>query len=339
MSNEFEQNQNNEEIPSMEEILAESVEVKIGDTVTGEVLSIDDNQVIVGIEGAGVEGVIPFKELSAQPIDSIEEVAKVGDTLELVVIKQIKEKENGSFLLSRRRIEAKKVWAELEVKAENGEIITVPVKSVVKGGLVVDAGVRGFIPASMVEDFFVDDFSPYKGQEVEVLVLSVDEERGRISLSIKALQPGPWENIEEKAPKGAELEGTVRRLVDFGAFVEVFPGVEGLVHISQISHDHVATPGEKLTEGQAIQVKVLDVDDENERLSLSIKALEEAPEADASAQSAAPREEKRQNKPRKQNNNRRNNAANASSDDESGFTFGDLLGDQLKNFDFGDDNE
>ena len=89
MSNEFEQNQNNEEIPSMEEILAESVEVKIGDTVTGEVLSIDDNQVIVGIEGAGVEGVIPFKELSAQPIDSIEEVAKVGDTLELVVIKQI----------------------------------------------------------------------------------------------------------------------------------------------------------------------------------------------------------------------------------------------------------
>ena len=428
MSNEFEQNQNNEEIPSMEEILAESVEVKIGDTVTGEVLSIDDNQVIVGIEGAGVEGVIPFKELSAQPIDSIEEVAKVGDTLELVVIKQIKEKENGSFLLSRRRIEAKKVWAELEVKAENGETITVPVKSVVKGGLVVDAGVRGFIPASMVEDFFVDDFSPYKGQElevkiveiepsenrlilshkeiaaekriaeraeklnsfqegdkvtgtvarlanfgafidlggidglvhisqiaqahvnhpsdvlsegqeVEVLVLSVDEERGRISLSIKALQPGPWENIEEKAPKGAELEGTVRRLVDFGAFVEVFPGVEGLVHISQISHDHIATPAEKLTEGQAIQVKVLDVDAENERLSLSIKALEEAPEVDASAQSAAPREEKRQNKPRKQNNNRRNNAAQASSDDESGFTFGDLLGDQLKNFDFGDDNE
>ena len=101
----------------------------------------------------------------------------------------------------------------------------------------------------------------------------------------------------------------------------------------------VGKAGEKLTEGQAIQVKVLDVDDENERLSLSIKALEEAPEADASAQSAAPREEKRQNKPRKQNNNRRNNAANASSDDESGFTFGDLLGDQLKNFDFGDDNE
>ena len=209
------------------------------------------------------------------------------------------------------------------------------------GAFIDLGGIDGLVHISQIAQAHVNHPSDVlsEGQEVEVLVLSVDEERGRISLSIKALQPGPWENIEEKAPKGAELEGTVRRLVDFGAFVEVFPGGEGLVHISQISHDHVATPGEKLTEGQAIQVKVLDVDAENERLSLSIKALEEAPEVDASAQSAAPREEKRQNKPRKQNNNRRNNAANASSDDESGFTFGDLLGDQLKNFDFGDDNE
>lgn len=280
MSNEFEQNQNNEEIPSMEEILAESVEVKIGDTVTGEVLSIDDNQVIVGIEGAGVEGVIPFKELSAQPIDSIEEVAKVGDTLELVVIKQIKEKENGSFLLSRRRIEAKKVWAELEVKAENGEIITVPVKSVVKGGLVVDAGVRGFIPASMVEDFFVDDFSPYKGQELEVKIVEIEPSENRLILSHKEI--AAEKRIAERAEKlnsfqeGDKVTGTVARLANFGAFIDL-GGIDGLVHISQIAQAHVNHPSDVLSEGQEVEVLVLSVDEERGRISLSIKALQPGP--------------------------------------------------------------
>lgn len=441
MSNEFEQQENNEveaneEMLSMADLFAETKEVNIGDTVQGEVLTIDDNnQVIVGIEGAGVEGVIPFKELSATPIENVTDLVNIGDVIELVVIKQIKEKENGSFLLSKRRVDAKKVWAEIEEKAERGETLTVPVKNVVKGGLVVDAGVRGFIPASMVEDFFVEDFSAYKGQELEVKiveiepsenrlilshkeiaaekraveraeklnefsegailtgtvarlanfgafidlggidglvhisqiahhhvkqpsdeltvgqevrvkVLSVDEERGRISLSIKETQAGPWENIEEKAPQGAVLDGTVRRLTDFGAFVEVFPGVEGLVHISQISHEHIATPQEKLEEGQAIQVKVLDVNPEDERLSLSIKALEEAPaqseEEKATDSAPTQRRQARSNNdsnrskaPRRKNNNRQNNQSIP--DEETGFTFGDLLGDQLKDFDFGDD--
>lgn len=433
MSNELEQQANNEveaneEIPSMEDLFAESMEVKIGDTVKGEVLTIDDDkQVIVGIEGAGVEGVIPYNEISATPFDEITDVLNVGDVVELVVIKQIKEKENGSFLLSKRRVEAKKVWAELEEKADNNETITVPVTRVVKGGLVVDAGVRGFIPASMVENHFVDDFSPYQGKELEVKiieidpnenrlilshkeiaaeqrqkeraeklasfeegqvvegkvarlanfgafidlggidglvhisqiahhhvkhpsdeltegedvkvkVLSVDEEHGRISLSIKDLQEGPWDNIEEKAPKGAELDGVVRRLVDFGAFVEVFPGVEGLVHISQIAHEHVATPSDKLEEGQDVKVKVLDVDPEEQRLSLSIKALEEAPARQEESNDGFRKEtQKRSPKAGQKKARPQNRQNNNTSDDDSGFTMSDILGDQLKGFSFDDE--
>ncbi|MDO4681035.1 MAG: 30S ribosomal protein S1 [Aerococcus sp.] len=440
MANEFEEQANNqvegieEEIPSMEDMLAETKEVKIGDTVKGEVLTIDENnQLIVGIEGAGVEGVVPFREISSSPIESPEEVAKVGDVLDLVVVKQIKDKENGTFLLSRRRLEAKKVWDELATKKENGETITVPVKKIVKGGMVVDAGVRGFIPASMVEDHFVRDFTPYKDQELEVQIveidpsenrlilshkeiaaeqhrrdreekmeqfeegqivegkvarlanfgafidlggidglvhisemafhhvdkpgdevevgqtvkvkiLSLDEERGRISLSMKAAEPSPWENIEEKAPKGSVLTGTVRRLVDFGAFVEVFPGVEGLVHISQIAHEHINHPSDKLAENEEVQVKVLDVDPEAHRLSLSIKALEEAPARedngdDNKGGSRQPRRRNnRNNKGGAPRNNRSNNASQG--EEESGFSMADLLGDQLKDLGLNlDDNE
>ncbi|WP_195852067.1 30S ribosomal protein S1 [Aerococcus mictus] len=439
MTNEFEQQANNEveaneEMPSMEDMLAETKEVKIGDTVTGEVLTIDENnQLIVGIEGAGVEGVVPFRELSSSHVDDVTEIANVGDTLELVVVKHIKDKENGTFLLSRRRLEQKKVWKELEEKAENEETITVPVTKVVKGGLVVDAGVRGFIPASMVEDHFVRDFTPYKGKELEVKIveinpqenrlilsykeiareqaeaeraeklaqfeegevvegtvarlanfgafvdlggidglvhisqiahhhvnhpsdelevgqtvkvkiLSIDEDRDRISLSTKAATPSPWEDIEEKAPKGAELDGVVRRIVDFGAFVEVFPGVEGLVHISQISHEHVNHPSDKLEEGQDIKVKVLDVNPEEHRLSLSIKALEEAPErseSDKDEQRAPRRERKSQanNRRNKPAQAKRSQASQSSNDEDTGFSFADLLGDQLKDLNLDDSSE
>lgn len=355
---------------SMADALENFGEVKIGDVVKGEVLAVEDKQAIVGIEGAGVEGVVPAKELSTLPVEDINEIVKVGDVLELVVISSIgKDKENGSYLLSKRRLDAKKVWADIEQEFKDGKIIEAPVTDVVKGGLVVDVGVRGFVPASMVEDHFVADFSSYKGQtlafkiveiepsenrlilshkaiveeekagkkqellaslhegdvvegtvarltdfgafvdlggidglvhvseishshiakpsdalkvgdKVQVAVLSVDSDRERISLSIKDTLPGPWDNIEEKAAPGTVLDGVVKRLTSFGAFVEVFPGVEGLVHISQISHKHIATPHEVLTEGDQVQVKVLEVNPEEHRIALSIKALEEKP-ADA----------------------------------------------------------
>lgn len=398
---EFENNNFEENGETMEDALNAVHDVKVGDIVKGEVLALEDRQAIIGIEGTGVEGVVPAKELSTLPVEDINEVVKVGDVLDLVVISSIgKDKENGSYLLSKRRLDAKKVWEEIEEKYQNGETIEAPVTNVVKGGLVVDVGVRGFVPASMVEDYFVDDFNEYKGKTLEfkiieiepsenrlilshkaiveeekeqkkaellasisegdviegtvarltafgafidlggidglvhvseishshvgkpsdvlsvgdkvnVAVLSVDPTTERVSLSIKDTLPGPWTDIEEKAPKGAVLEGTVKRLTSFGAFVEVFPGVEGLVHISQISHKHIATPHEVLSEGDQIQVKVLDVNPEEHRIALSIKALEEKPEE--TEESYEPEPEDYQD-----------------TEDGSGFTMGDILGETLK---------
>lgn len=278
-------------------------------------------------------------------------------------------------------------------KVRKYETFEAEVKDVVKGGLVVDLGVRGFVPASLVESHFVEDFSDYKGktltfkiveldkeknriilshravleeekgkqkheilaslqagqilegtvqrittfgafvdiggidglvhisqlsyqhidkpsdvveegQKVQVKVLSVDQDNERISLSIKDTLPGPWTNIAEKAPKGAVLEGEVKRIVSYGAFVEVFPGVEGLVHISQISHKHIGTPHEVLSEGEQVKVKVLEVNENDQRLSLSVKELEE-------------------------------NAAEVTDyelpEESKGFQLGEMIGEQLKN--------
>lgn len=377
--------------------------VEVGDVVKGEILAFDDQkQVIVGIEGTGVEGVVPARELTS----GVDEGAyKVGDELDLVVISKIgSDKEGGSFLLSQRRLAARKVWDDIEKKFEAGETIKAPVTQVVKGGLVVDAGVRGFIPASMVSDHFVEDLNQYKGQELElkivelepsenrlilshkeivqqereankkavldklvvgdvvegkvarltnfgafidlggvdglvhvseisfervgkpsdvlkvgqdvkVKVLAVDPEKDRISLSIKQTLPQPWDNITEKVAEGDVLEGTVKRLTSFGAFVEVFPGVEGLVHISQISHKHIAMPNEVLASGEKVKVKVLNVNAEEHRLALSIKALQEKPAAEKKQE--APVEEEKVEIP----------------EEDTGFTMADLVGDELKDQD------
>lgn len=377
--------------------------VEVGDVVKGEILAFDDQkQVIVGIEGTGVEGVVPARELTS----GVDEGAyKVGDELDLVVISKIgSDKEGGSFLLSQRRLAARKVWDDIEKKFEAGETIKAPVTQVVKGGLVVDAGVRGFIPASMVSDHFVEDLNQYKGQELElkivelepsenrlilshkeivqqereankkavldklvvgdvvegkvarltnfgafidlggvdglvhvseisfervgkpsdvlkvgqdvkVKVLAVDPEKDRISLSIKQTLPQPWDNITEKVAEGDVLEGTVKRLTSFGAFVEVFPGVEGLVHISQISHKHIATPNEVLASGEKVKVKVLNVNAEEHRLALSIKALQEKPAAEKKQE--APVEEEKVEIP----------------EEDTGFTMADLVGNELKDQD------
>ena len=184
---EFEQNQT-ENSQSMEDAMNSVQEVNVGDVVSGEVLVIEDKQVVVGIEGAGVEGVVPAKELSTSPVEDINEVVKVGDTLELVVISTIgKDKENGSYLLSKRRLDAKKVWEDIEKDFQAGNIIEAPVTNVVKGGLVVDVGVRGFVPASMVEDHFVADFSEYKGQTLAFKIVEIEPSENRLILSHKAV--------------------------------------------------------------------------------------------------------------------------------------------------------
>lgn len=148
-----------------------------------------------------------------------------------------------------------------------------------------------------------------EGDEIKVRVLSVDRDAERVSLSIKDTLPGPWENVAEKAPIGSVLEGTVKRLVAYGAFVEIFPGVEGLVHISRIAHTHIGTPHEVLEEGQTVQVKVLDVNPEEKRISLSIKDLLE-----------------------KEDDPREENFSYEMPEETTGFSFGDVIGDQLKKF-------
>lgn len=337
------------------------VEVKsfeVGDKVTGQVTKVEEKQVFVDVKESKLDGIIPISELSSLHIEKASDAVQVGDQLEIEVLKV----EEEAIILSKRKVDAEKAWDSLEQKFQSGEIFEAEVKDVVKGGLVVDLGVRGFVPASLVETYFVEDFSDYKGrtltfkiveldkeknrlilshravveeekgkqrldrlqsiqagdviegtvqritdfgafvdiggidglvhisqlshehvnkptdvvhegQKVQVKVLSVDRDHERISLSIKETQPGPWANIVEKAPKGSVLTGTVKRLVSYGAFVEVFPGVEGLVHISQIAHKHIATPHEVLKEGQEVKVKVLDVNEQEQRLSLSIKDL------------------------------------------------------------------
>lgn len=382
--------------------LNEVKELHEGDIVKARVESVEDNRVIVSIESAKYDGIIPISELSSLHVEKASDAVKAGDEFE-VMVKKVEEPSadsegTGNYVLSKRQVDAIAAWKTLKEQFDNGEILEAEVKDVVKGGLVVDLGVRGFVPASLVEDYFVDTFDDYKGktlkfkivemdqdknrlilshrsvledekaekkvevintikegdvldgtvqriaafgafvdiggvdglvhisqvahehvsnvydvlkegQKVQVKVLSVDPVNERISLSIKDTLAGPWEGIEEKAPKGAVLDGIVRRLVTFGAFVEVFPGVEGLVHISQIAHKHINTPHEVLQEGQEVQVKVLEVSEDEKRLALSIRELLEKEDNDEPTEEEYDLPEQ-----------------------ESGFSFGDLLGEQLKDF-------
>lgn len=367
-------------------------EIKPGDIVTGTVVKVEDKQVLVDISYK-TEGIVPLNELSNVQVEDAHELAKEGDTLTLKV-KKVADEE---VILSKKAMDAEKAWDDIQEKFDNNEVFDTTVKEIVKGGLVADVGLRGFIPASMVETHFVDDFSDYKGKtlsvkvieldreknriilshravieaenegkkaevlqsleagqviegtvqrltnfgafvdiggvdglvhisqlahqhvekasdvvkegdKIEVEVLSVDLDNERISLSRKAVLPGPWENISEKVSKGDVVEGTVRRLADFGAFVELFPGVEGLVHISEIANRHIAKPNEVLSTGQKVDVKVLDVNEAEGRISLSIKELEE---------------------PSASNEDYGNYEDDS---DQSGFSFGDFIGDKLDKY-------
>ncbi|MFJ5672602.1 30S ribosomal protein S1 [Bacillus safensis] len=366
---------------------------EVGDVVKGIVSKVEDKHVNVDIVNVKQPGIIPISELSSLHVEKASDVVKDGDELELKVTKV----EDDALILSKRAVDADRAWEDLEKKFETKEVFEAEVKDVVKGGLVVDIGVRGFIPASLVEAHYVEDFTDYKGktlslvvveldreknrvilshravveqeqldkkqdflqklevgsvidgkvqrltdfgafvdiggidglvhisqlshahvekpsdvveegQDVQVKVLAVDRDNERISLSIKETLPGPWSQIGEKVKQGDVLEGTVQRLVSFGAFVEILPGVEGLVHISQISHKHIGTPQEVLEEGQTVKVKVLDVNEDEERISLSIRDLEENPEKQIE-------EDYRQYQAKEENT--------------SGFQLGDLIGDKL----------
>ena len=393
-----------------EDLLNSVSQVEPGDVVTAEVLTVDANQANVAIAGTGVEGVLTLRELTNDRDADINDLVKPGETLELLVLRQVvgKDTDTVTYLVSKKRLETRKAWDKLVGREE--EVVTVKGTRAVKGGLSVEfEGLRGFIPASMLDTRFVRNTERFVGQEfgakikevdpkenrfilsrrevveaeaaaaraevfgklnvgdivtgkvaritsfgafidlggvdglvhltelshernvspksvvsvgdeIEVKVLDLNEEEGRVSLSLKATTPGPWDGVEQKLAAGDVIEGTVKRLTDFGAFVEVLPGIDGLVHISQISHKRVESPKDALKVGQEVTVKVLEVNAADERVSLSIKALEERP-----AQEEGQKDEKRQSRPRRPKRQEKRDFELPET--QTGFSMADLFGD------------
>ncbi|TDM42478.1 30S ribosomal protein S1 [Macrococcoides goetzii] len=372
------------------------LEINEGDKVKGTVQSIEEKHVVLQLDGAKYDGIIPISQLSSLRVENAEDVVKVGDEIEAYVTKIEDKEEDGHYILSKRKLDESESFETLQQKFQNGETLEAEVKEAVKGGLVVDVGLRGFIPASLISTSYIEDFSDYVGKvltlkieeldqeknrvilnhkvieaeenkalkterlqnleegavvegevlrmtnfgafvdigdvdglvhisqithdhidkvedalsvgdKVKVKILSVDSENERVSLSIKAALPGPFETIDEKFKVGDVVEGEVMRLANFGAFVEIDKGLQGLVHISQISHDHIGNPSEVLEAGQNVKVKILDINKDEKRIGLSIKATEEQTEDfDTSYLN------------------------NQTTTDEDAPTFGDVFGDKFK---------
>lgn len=262
-------------VEKMNEEVMDSKELQVGDVVTGSVTKVEEKQVLVNV-GYKTDGVIPISELANVHIEKASDVVELDQILELKIIKL----EENDLVLSKRAVDAEKAWVELQEKFTSGHVFDVTVKDIVNGGLVVDLGVRGFIPASLVEVHYVEDFTDYKGKTLAVKIVELDREKNRVILSHKAVVELELDSKKKEAisslKEGDVVEGTVQRLTDFGAFVNV-GGVDGLVHISQISHERVEQPSEVLEQGQKVKVKVLSVDADTQRISLSIKATQPGP--------------------------------------------------------------
>src|SRR6185437_7829239 len=303
------------------------------DVVSGRVVRIDNDEVLVDI-GYKSEGVIPSNELSIRKnVDPHDEV-ELGEEVDALVL--TKEDQDGRLIMSKKRARFEKAWRRIEAAAESGEPVEGTVIEVVKGGLIIDLGVRGFLPASLVDIRRVPNLDEYMGTKIEtkvielnrsrnnvvlsrravleeerkevrqqildrllhiselswshvnhpseilsigdtvkVKVLDIDRDRQRISLGLKQTQEDPWQRIVDTYNVGDELEGKVTKVVTFGAFVEILDGVEGLVHISELAPHHVESPREIVHPGDEIRVKILEIDSERRRLSLSAKRVED----------------------------------------------------------------
>ena len=290
-----------------------------------EVVTVKGTRAVKGglsVEFEGVRGFIPASMLDTRFVRNTERF--VGQEFE-AKIKEVDPKEN-RFILSRREVvEAATAAARAEVfgKLAAGDVVTGKVARITSFGAFIDlGGVDGLV--HLTELSHERNVSPKSvvtvGEEVEVKILDLNEEEGRVSLSLKATTPGPWDGVEQKLAKGDVVEGTVKRLTDFGAFVEVLPGIDGLVHVSQISHKRIENPKEALKVGQEVQVKVLEVNADAERVSLSIKALEERP-----AQEEGQKEEKRAARPRRPKRQEKRDFELPET--QTGFSMADLFGD------------
>ena len=383
--------------------------VEVGDIVDVEVLDIEDGQIDVGVENAGVEGVITRREYTSDRNADLRDLVKPGDKFKALVLRRAGgDKENGEFFFSVTRLKEREAYDKLQKDFEEGKAIEGTVTSSVRGGLLVDVGTRGFLPASLISNRYVSDLKPYigktmklkiteidpnknrlilshkdlveeereeafdkvasqlvvgdviegkvsrltnfgsfidvggvdglvhiseisykhvdkpsdvlkAGQDVKVKVIGIDNNRHRISLSIKQTEPSPFEQATADLHEGDVFEGEVKSLTNFGAFVEVADGIQGLVHVSEISNKHVDKPSDVLKVGQTVKVKVLNIDPSDRRISLSIKA------ADSSASSS----DNNSSRPRRSRNE---NSVNKKymSDNDNGFALGDIIGDQLK---------
>ncbi|MEX1288635.1 MAG: 30S ribosomal protein S1 [Acidimicrobiia bacterium] len=255
-----------------------------GDIVKGTVVAIDRDSVLVDI-GFKSEGVIPVNELSIRKSVDPAGVVEVGDEVEALVLD--KEDDEGRLVLSKKRAQYERAWGRIEQVANSGGTVEGPVIEVVKGGLIVDIGLRGFLPASLVELRRVRDLDPYVGQSIEAKVIELDRNRNNVVLSRRAhLEEEQAEQRHaflDDLAEGETREGTVSSVVNFGAFVDL-GGMDGLVHVSELSYQHVNHPGEVVKVGDKVTVKVLEVDRDRERISLSIKQTQADPwEAFASA--------------------------------------------------------
>ena len=248
-----------------------------GDIVTGTVVKVDQDEVLLDV-GYKTEGVIPVKELAIKHhVDPFEEV-HVGDEIEALV--QQKEDKEGRLILSKKRAQYERAWGTIEkVKAEDG-VVTGRVIEVVKGGLIVDIGLRGFLPASLVEMRRVRDLTPYIGQELEAKIIELDKNRNNVVLSRRAWLEQTQSEVRttflNNLQKGQIRKGVVSSIVNFGAFVDL-GGVDGLVHVSELSWKHIDHPSEVVEIGQEVTVEVLSVEMDRERVSLSLKATQEDP--------------------------------------------------------------
>ncbi len=259
--------------------IEESVkEFKDGDLVEGEVVKVDRDEVLLDI-GYKSEGVIPAKELSIRQDLDPSEIVQVGDHIEALVL-QTEDKE-GRLILSKKRAQYERAWSRIEKIMREGGTIRGAVIEVVKGGLILDIGLRGFLPASLVELRRVRDLHPYVGQVIECKIIELDRNRNNVVLSRRAYleesQSATRKGFLESLKKGERRQGTVSSIVNFGAFVDIGGGVDGLVHVSELSWKHVDHPSEVVSVGEEVWVEVLDVDLERERVSLSLKATQEDP--------------------------------------------------------------
>lgn len=248
-----------------------------GDLVEGIIVQVDRDEVLVDI-GYKTEGVIPSRELSIRHDVDPSELVKVGERIEALVL--TKEDKEGRLILSKKRAQYERAWGTIEGMKERDEVVKGLVIEVVKGGLIVDIGLRGFLPASLVEMRRVRDLTPYIGKEIEARIIELDKNRNNVVLSRRAFleqsQSESRTTFLNQLQKGQVRTGVISSIVNFGAFVDL-GGVDGLVHVSELSWKHIDHPNEVVEVGMPVTVEVLEVDFERERVSLSLKATQEDP--------------------------------------------------------------